>query len=523
MLPRLRDRGIVTLAQAERAATAQTSRQSEEAQAGWEAGAQPPGESPVRVDSFPYRHRVRDLMRSPPLLIDRASPLRSVLSQLMENRVSSAFIDQGERGEYGIITERDILRAIDAAGPDALERTAADHGKFPLIAVPKNEFVYRALAEMAGRGFRHLGVVDADERLTGVLSARDLLRQRADDAAALGNAIDFAETPASLGAVWSGLTKAAHALAAEEVDARDIAAIISRELRALTRRACQIAIAEMAAAGNGGPPASFALMVLGSGGRGESMLAMDQDNAILYADGAPEDADGWFKVLGRRVADILAEAGVAYCQGGIMASNAEWRHDLSHWTAQVEKWVGRGRPEDMLNSDIFFDARTVYGDQALFAALRQKSVTLARGSRNFLSFLALRAGEFSSPVGMFGRFKTENGRIDLKMHGIMPIFSAARVAALGIGVEARSTRARLDAMRESDAVSERAIDNLIEAHGILLDLILRQQLRDIPRGVALSNKVAPAELPDFEKDRLKWAIEQIPRIDGLLGIPSVGR
>ena len=63
--------------------------------------------------------------------------------------------------------------------------------------------------------------------------------------------------------------------------------MISRELRALTARACELAEAEMAEAGLGEAPAPYALLVLGSGGRGESLLAMDQDNALIYADGRP--------------------------------------------------------------------------------------------------------------------------------------------------------------------------------------------------------------------------------------------
>ncbi len=98
-----------------------------------------------------------------------------------------------------------------------------------------------------------------------------------------------------------------------------IAAVISRELCALTRQACKLVEDNMATP----PPCSYAMLVLGSGGRGESLLAMDQDNAIVYAAGEPDGPeDQWFAELGRQVAAMLDAAGVPYCKGNIMASNS---------------------------------------------------------------------------------------------------------------------------------------------------------------------------------------------------------
>ncbi len=132
---------------------------------------------------------------------------------------------------------------------------------------------------MRRKNYRHLGVVDATGAIVGALTQRDLLRQRADDAIALTDAMDEAAGVNELAAVWRKLADAARALVAEEVDPRDIAAIISGEVCSLTARAAEIAAHEMV---EGRPQGlRFAVMVLGSGGRGESLLALDQDNAII--------------------------------------------------------------------------------------------------------------------------------------------------------------------------------------------------------------------------------------------------
>ncbi len=527
VVPKLRDRGLVTLAQAERAIRALSARMTEEAQAGWhdmaQSGAKEAIAEYIRIDSYPYRHRVADLMKTPPLTAENERPAKSVLARMMAEEVSSLFlVPESAGGPYGIVTERDILRAIDRDGPSALQSPVGALGRRPLVTIHRNEFVYRALARMSDGGFRHLGVSDDDGKLCGALSARDLLRQRAGDAVSLGDSIESARSRFDLGRVWSQLTAVARALVFEEVDARTVASLVSRELRALTGRACQLAEAEMAEAGLGEAPASYTLLVLGSGGRGESLLAMDQDNALIYADDAPEDADDWFAELGRRIADILNEAGVVYCPGGIMASNAAWRKPLRVWRETVRSWIERSRADDLLNCDIFFDAQAVLGAADMAESLRMEALDIARHAPAFHKFLAMHAGEFDTPLGLFGRFKTEAGRVDLKIGGIMPIFSTARVVALMHGVDARTTPKRLAAARALETVPEKTVDNLVEAHRILLGLILDQQLRDIDRGLKLSNKVDPAELGGFERQEMKWALEQVPMVADLLGVPALG-
>ena len=529
LVPRLAEKGIATLAQAERACLALTPQRDEEAKAGWQpviaedrVRSADPGAF-ARVDSFPFRRRVEDIMSAPPAVVAPAMSLREALRELTERKISSAFVASGGQAGLGILTERDIARAIDSLGAGALDETVDRFAARPLVTVPASEFLYRATALMTVGGFRHLGVVSGDGSLVGAVSARDLLKQRAGDAVFLAREIDHAEAPADLGRVWANLTRVAGGLAAEEVDARIVASVVSRELRALTRRAAELAERDMAAEGFGPPPAPFALLVLGSGGRGESLLAMDQDNAVVYASGAaggPEDR--WFEELGRRLADILDGAGVAYCKGGVMARNAEWRMDLDGWRRTVGGWIGRSQPEDVLNCDIFFDSVPVYGDAALGERLHGEALGMAAKARAFQVALRANAVDFTSPLGMFGRLRLKKGRLDAKRHGIMPIFSAARILAIQHGIGERSTPARLEAAGALAADSREAVGHLVEAHRILLDEILAQQLRDIGRGIPHGNSVALKEMSAPRQRQFRWALEQVDRVRGVLGMPMFG-
>jgi DNA polymerase-3 subunit epsilon/CBS domain-containing protein len=287
-------------------------------------------------------------------------------------------------------------------------------------------------------------------------------------------------------------------------------------LCALTRRACQIAEDEL-----GEPPVPYAMMVLGSGGRGESLLAMDQDNAIIYLEGDPgSEVDNWFETLGIRVADLLHMSGVPYCKGGIMASNSEWRMSVMHWEKQIGKWISRTSPEDILKTDIFFDAVAVHGDFGLMDKITNHALELGSGSREFLHLLSSNAADVNSPLGMFGRFRLDQGRIDVKLGGIMPIFSSARVEAIRYRITERSTPGRLRAVQLESDRPEQLFNNLIEAHRIILTAILKQQLYDLENGISLSNKVAPEAMNATAKSNLKWALEQVSSVTDLLGVPA---
>jgi DNA polymerase-3 subunit epsilon/CBS domain-containing protein len=523
LVPRLMEREIRTLAELESACRLANNEAITESQAGWHDFLHSNRRDDIsqqalaRIDSYPYRHRVRDVMTTPPEIVNGSTTVSRALSLLMSKKISCVFVRSNEPdATHGIVTERDILRAIDANPTTVLSMPASELARFPLETIPDDAFIYRAMGRMSRRNFRHLGVVNKQGEIVGALSSRDLLKQRAEDALDLGDGIEHAQNEEDLSVVWANLALVASALDKEGVDARDIAAVISRELCALTRRACQIAEDEM-----GEPPVPYAMMVLGSGGRGESLLAMDQDNAIVYLEGETgSEVDKWFEKLGARVADLLHLSGVPYCKGGIMARNAEWRMSVLHWKQQIGKWISRTSPEDILKTDIFFDAVAVHGEYGLMDEITDHALKLGSGSREFLHLLSSNAADVNSPLGMFGRFRLDQGRIDVKLGGIMPIFSSARVEAIRHRITERTTPGRLRAVQLASDRPEQLFNNLIEAHRIILTAILKQQLYDLENGISLTNKVAPEAMNATAKSNLKWALEQVSSVTDLLGVPA---
>ena len=75
----------------------------------------------------------------------------------------------------GIVSERDLLRAIGQAGPKVLEQPVSDFMTKTVITAREADTVDRLMAEMTKRRFRHMPVVEKS-RLIGLVSIGDLVK-----------------------------------------------------------------------------------------------------------------------------------------------------------------------------------------------------------------------------------------------------------------------------------------------------------------------------------------------------------
>lgn len=474
------------------------------------------------VDSFLYHQRLADVMASPVVSIAADATLHDAATLMHERRIGSLFVETG--GAPGMVTERDVLRTLAEKGGAAGDVPVREVMSTPVISAPADTFLYRALGLMARRGLRYLGVTDAGGRLTGIFTLRSLLRERALATLSLGDEIVAATGPRDLAKVQAALPKLARGLLADGLDARAVCAVIAAEARAMTARAAELAEAEMMANKRGPAPADYALLVLGSGGRGESMLAPDQDNALVIADdyvGDLDAADDWFTTFAHRVTEILDQAGIPLCKGGVMARNRAWRRRLSEWCAQLEDWTQKHDPQAILNVDIFYDFAAAHISSAagaqLAEALRAAATRTAQAAPELLRAMGEFAGSHSAPLGMFGRIRKDGeGRVDLKAGALLPITAGARVIALSHGVAALTTPVRLVEGARRAGTGETDAEILADVHGFLLRIVLSQQIADIAAGVRPSNRVRVASLGHQDREHLQDALGRIELIRDLL-------
>ena len=461
-----------------------------------------------RIDAFAYRSRLAEVMRQPVVTIDARAPLTAAALLMSEKRIGALAIVDVDKRPLGLITDRDIAR--QAARPESLVEPVLSAMSHDVATLPPDAFIFEALTELRRHQTRHLVVADrATGAAIGIVSMSALLKLRADEALLLSTDAEVAPDAQSLKEVVSTLPRLAKSLMAESVPPRQVAGAIAAVIRDVYARVAQLAEALMIA-GHGPAPAKWCFLVLGSAGRGESLLAADQDHALVH-DGLQDD-DPWFEKLGQHCSAILDQIGIPYCRGDVMASNRECRHNLAGWKKRIGLWVESDDEVALLNADIFFDFRPVYGEMQLAADLRALASEIGR-QRTFLKRLASSIGQIEPQLNFFGGMKTKAGRVNVKRGALLPIVSGARVLALSLGVTALETEARWEAARKAGRVRADDLVRIADCHDMALRLMLTQQLADIEKGRAPGHYVEVKRLLDFDQERLKSGLKIAAVID----------
>jgi diguanylate cyclase (GGDEF)-like protein/PAS domain S-box-containing protein len=102
--------------------------------------------------------------------IDHGASLARATEVMETARISSVLVSEYGR-PVGIVTERDVLRALEATVPRD-QAVATVMGK-PLVSAPKDMSVHDGYHYMAKKGVRHLLVTDAASNPVGIVSESD--------------------------------------------------------------------------------------------------------------------------------------------------------------------------------------------------------------------------------------------------------------------------------------------------------------------------------------------------------------
>ncbi|HYN97172.1 MAG TPA: CBS domain-containing protein [Pilimelia sp.] len=118
--------------------------------------------------------QVRDAMTKPILVVGPEHTLRQAAQLMSARGVGSAIVVDPDANGIGIMTERDVLKAIGAGLDPDVERTSA-HITWDVVYAGPDWTLEDAAAAMSRGGFRHLVVMEDDDVL-GVISVRDIMR-----------------------------------------------------------------------------------------------------------------------------------------------------------------------------------------------------------------------------------------------------------------------------------------------------------------------------------------------------------
>ena len=109
--------------------------------------------------------------------IEPNANLAAAVALLAEKRIGALLILGADRRVVGILSERDIVRALAERGAAALDEPVSGAMTRKVATAHERETVASIMERMTAGKFRHIPVVDQG-RLTGIVSIGDVVKHR---------------------------------------------------------------------------------------------------------------------------------------------------------------------------------------------------------------------------------------------------------------------------------------------------------------------------------------------------------
>lgn len=106
----------------------------------------------------------------------------SITRTLAQHRIGAVLVVEADGVVLGIVSERDVVRAMAGVGEAVMRMTAGQLMTRVLHTVTPTSTIQEALQLMTDRRVRHLPVLEADGALAGMVSIGDLVKARIAEA-----------------------------------------------------------------------------------------------------------------------------------------------------------------------------------------------------------------------------------------------------------------------------------------------------------------------------------------------------
>ncbi|MCS6892925.1 MAG: CBS domain-containing protein [Rhodovarius sp.] len=106
----------------------------------------------------------------------------SIARTLAQHRIGAVLVTERDGTVSGIVSERDIVRALAGGGEAVLRMTAGQLMTRVLYTLRPESDIQEGLQMMTDRRVRHLPVLDHNGRLCGIVSIGDLVKARIAEA-----------------------------------------------------------------------------------------------------------------------------------------------------------------------------------------------------------------------------------------------------------------------------------------------------------------------------------------------------
>jgi len=449
-----------------------------------------------------------------PVTVAPETPVRAALEIMSKAKVGSLVIAGDDKKPVGVFTRSDLLDRVVLAD---LPQTAPISQAMSLspCMLEEHATAYDAMLAMATNGIRHVLVTDAEGRLTGVVSERDLFALQRVGLRQIRQTIESATDVEALKQSAADVRQLAFNMLAQGVGAEQLTQFISALNDALTRRVIQLNLEKHNFDG-----IEWAWLAFGSEGRDEQTFSTDQDNGIVFACTDSAAVDGMrqrFLAFALDTNKDLDRCGFPLCKGNIMASNPQWCLSLDEWKEQFSNWIRVPHPDALLNATIFFDFRPLFGKAELAEAMRRHLLAQTASSPMFLRAMAKNALDVEPPLGKIRDFLTDlepgqPGKIDLKKYGSRIFVDVARIYALAAGVHNTNSIQRLRLASKRLGIRDDEINAVLEGLDFIQLLRLQHQYLEGEPGTQGDNLINPDSLNELDRRILKESFRQARKL-----------
>ncbi len=463
-----------------------------------------------RVESFPYREKLRSIMDTDVYTCSPLCTMRDVVRDMAKRNISSVIVIDHEKQPVGILTERDIMQRVIADDCISLDSTPISTvmTSDPITLHPDNT-IYRALSILSERRVKHLPLKE-DGKIVGIVTMRQLLKLRYPEPLTLIEGIREATEVEALRAIKNKLPQMAKERLEAGRRAYDIVVMISLINRDIHRRAL-----ELAGEGLGVPPVAYCLYLTGSHGRLENLLTPDQDHGMIIADSEQNyQYDQYFIDLGVRFSDCLDQIGYVYCPGYLMSSNPLWRKSISEWKLQINYWLEAQVRELGRYVTVLFDAASIAGEVDLFKELKDYAFSILGKHHEVFRVLHEEEGGHRVPLSFLGGFVTDKkglhkGQLDVKKSGLLFVVETIRILALQHNIRETGTLKRIAKLVEGGVIHSNDGEYYDSAYEVLLHYALKSQIFKASKGEKLDTYIDPKILSPRDKETLRHALKAV--------------
>jgi len=109
------------------------------------------------------------------ITIAPSATVQEIAALISSRRIGAVVVMSDDKRLAGIVSERDVVKAIATKGEAALRLTAADIMTAEVVTATPRTTVDQAMEMMDAGYFRHLPVLD-EGRMIGIISVRDAVR-----------------------------------------------------------------------------------------------------------------------------------------------------------------------------------------------------------------------------------------------------------------------------------------------------------------------------------------------------------